>query len=531
MRQSYDVVVIGSGFGGAITACRLAQRGRSVCILERGKRWRKDEFPRTNSQISRAFWNPKDREFGLLDYQVFRRMDVIQGSGVGGGSLVYFNVHKRPQKGIFERPEWPDRIKLERLIPYYEVVRDMLEAKPLQPPADRVLPPRTQTFLDAANRTKREPELVNIAVYTGAERRHPVGGALQNACVYCGNCMLGCHVHAKQTLDLNYIPLAEANGAEVFPLHQVDRVEPLEPSDPDARAGYIVHFSTYEDGGGSYAGSVIGRKVIVAAGSLGSTELLLRSRDMRGTLPGLSPMLGKRWSGNGDMLFAGTYGANREVNATIGPGITAGADFSTADNKIFIEDLGFPEPFTWFFEASLPLPARIRNLLEFVGVYLKRSTGLGAFAPSDVGAGSIFRGAISARIMPYLGMGTDAGDGRLRLSKLGKVEVVWNHSRSRQMLKEMERGLKELSANLDGTYGPSPLTLLPLNKLLTAHPLGGCVMGESRDDSVVNEYGEVWGYPNLYVADGAIVPTALGVNPSATIGALAERIAEHIGGS
>jgi cholesterol oxidase len=99
------------------------------------------------------------------------------------------------------------------------------------------------------------------------------------------------------------------------------------------------------------------------------------------------------------------------------------------------------------------------------------------------------------------------------------------------MLKEMERGLKELSGNLDGTYGPSPLTLLPLNKLLTAHPLGGCVMGESRDDSVVNEYGEVWGYPNLYVADGAIVPTALGVNPSATIGALAERIAEHIGGS
>jgi cholesterol oxidase len=241
-------------------------------------------------------------------------------------------------------------------------------------------------------------------------------------------------------------------------------------------------------------------------------------------------MLGRRWSGNGDMLFAGAYGTNREINATIGPGITAGADFSTADNGIFIEDLGFPEGFTWFFEASLPLPARIRNLLQFVGAYLKRSTGFGAFAPSDVGAGNIFRGGISARLMPYLGMGTDAADGRLRLSKQGKVEVVWSHTYSRQMLKELERGLKELSANLGGTYGPSPLTLLPLNKLLTAHPLGGCVMGESPDHGVVNQFGEVWGYPNLYVADGAIIPTALGVNPSATIGALAERIAEHIAG-
>jgi cholesterol oxidase len=133
--------------------------------------------------------------------------------------------------------------------------------------------------------------------------------------------------------------------------------------------------------------------------------------------------------------------------------------------------------------------------------------------------------------MPFLGMGTDAADGKLALSKRGKVEVTWSPARSREMLKEMERGMKELSRNLGGVYGPSPLALFPLSKLLTAHPLGGCAMGESRDEGVVNQYGEVWGYPNLYVADGAIIPTALGVNPSATIGALAERIAEHIAGS
>ena len=533
MRQRYDVVVIGSGFGGAITASRLAARGRSVCILERGKRWRKDEFPRTNAQVSRAFWNPKQREYGLLDYQIFRRMDVIQGSGVGGGSLVYFNVHIRPPKNIFERPEWPARIKLARMVPYYEMVQGMLEARPLDPPEDRRLPPRTEAFMDAANETKRNPGLVKIAVYTGPERHHPIGGALQNACVYCGNCMLGCHVHAKNTLDLNYIPLAESHGAEVFPLHQVDRIEPVDRTDPDGKAGYIVHFKTYETGsdGQSEAGSVIGTRVIVAAGSLGSTEILLRSKELRRTLPNLSPTLGKRWSGNGDMLFGGTYGAAREINPTIGPGITAGADFSTSEHGIFIEDLAYPDPFTWYFEASLPLPSRIRSLLSFVRLYMKRTAGLGALAPSDVGAGSIFKGGISARIMPFLGMGTDAADGKLALSKRGQVEVTWSPARSRQMLKEMERGMKELSRNLGGTYGPSPLALFPLSKLLTAHPLGGCAMGESRDEGVVNEFGEVWGYPNLYVADGAIIPTALGVNPSATIGALAERIAEHIAGS
>ncbi|HWC76791.1 MAG TPA: GMC family oxidoreductase, partial [Blastocatellia bacterium] len=304
-------------------------------------------------------------------------------------------------------------------------------------------------------------------------------------------------------------------------------------NDPDAKAGYLVFFNSLETGsnGHSQPGSVIGKKVIVAAGSLGSTQILLRSKELRGTLPNLSPRLGMRWSGNGDMLFAGTYNADREVNPTIGPGITAGADFSTSENGIFIEDLAYPDPFTWYFEAALPLPARIRSLLSFVQVYFKRSFGFGNIAPSGVGAGSIFRGSISSRIMPYLGMGTDAADGRLRLSKKGTVEVEWNHTQSRQMLRELERCLKELTRNLNGKYGPSPLALFPLRKLLTAHPLGGCSMGASRDEGVVNEYGEVWGYPNLYVADGAIIPTALGVNPSATIGALAERIAEHIAGS
>ena len=162
MQTTYDVVVIGSGFGGAINACRLAQAGRSVCVLERGKRWGKADFPRTNSQLARAFWNPTD--LGLLDYRVFRRVDVIAGVGVGGGSLVYFNVNRQPPASIFENPRWPRAIKKDMLQPYYEMSRAMLEAKPLEPPAERDFPLRKKAFFDAVKGSGRDPILMNIAV-------------------------------------------------------------------------------------------------------------------------------------------------------------------------------------------------------------------------------------------------------------------------------------------------------------------------------------------------------------------------------
>ncbi len=145
MRESYDVVVIGSGFGGAINACRLAQAGRSVCVLERGKRWDKKDFPRTTGQVARAFWNDKD--YGFLDYRIFRKIDVLQASGVGGGSLVYFNVHERARKEIFELPEWPKGIKRETLDPYYDKAKAMLEARPFVPPEGLEMPSRTRAFL------------------------------------------------------------------------------------------------------------------------------------------------------------------------------------------------------------------------------------------------------------------------------------------------------------------------------------------------------------------------------------------------
>jgi len=522
MMDAYDIVVIGSGFGGAINACRLSQAGRSVCILERGKRWGKKDFPRTTGQVARAFWNYKDH--GLLDYRTFKNIDVIQASGVGGGSLVYFNVHIRTPPEIFENPRWPRALKRDILNPFYDQARDMLEARPLTPPAEYDMPNRTQAFMAAAEGAGRKAELMEICVYTGPEKINRQG-IVQDGCVYCGNCMLGCHVHAKNTLDLNYIPLAEKNGAEVYPLHLVEKIEPV---DPVATNGYRVHFQQFsQSGGDSQMGSVVGRKVIISAGSLGSTEILLRCRDLHRTLPNLSPALGNRFSGNGDFLLAGTLEANREVDPGSGPSITAGVDFSTAKNRILVQDLGFPDPFLWYLESALPVPNRLKNLGLFIRKYFMRTVGLSQASAFTDGAEKLFQGGVTPRFLPYLGMGTDAADGQMKLSD-GNMEIKWDSSRSREMFAEMETALKELSRGIGGKYVTSILWGWPFRKLLTAHPLGGCVMSDDKNEGVVNEFGEVWNYPNLYVSDGSIIPTALSVNPSATISALSERIADHL---
>ena len=518
MKESYDVVVIGSGFGGAITACRLSQAGRSVCILERGRQWDKTDFPRSPAEVSKSFWR-KGKSLGFLEYKAFKRIDVVQGCGVGGGSLHYFNVHLRTPAGIFSLPNWPGSISREVMDPYYGVAEDMLDSEKLNPPEGRELPARTQAFMRAAKAAGRDPELVPIGVYTGVDRLNPHSGIPQSACDYSGNCMLGCAVHSKGTLDLNYIPVAKRNGAELFPLHEVSRLDSL------GDQGYRVHFDRIDPDqpGSREPGSVIGKKIVVAAGTLGSNELLLRCRDQYKSLPDLSPLLGSRFSGNGDFLLAATVGADAEVDPARGPSITAGAEFSTRNNKIYIEDLGFPDPFIWMLEGMIPNRNRLGNLLQAGKSYLLDSLGIGT-GKIDFEADRLFRGGATTRLLPYLGMGTDAADGRLRL-KSGSVDIDWSHRRSRQMFWEMEEAMESLSRGINGKYVSSVLWSWPFRKLVTAHPLGGCFMGDGRDSSVVNDRGEVWGYPGLYVADGAIIPTALSVNPSLTISALAERVA------
>lgn len=518
MNASYDVVIVGSGFGGAITGTRLAQAGRSVCILERGKRWAKSEFPRSPGEMSRSFWN-ENKSPGFLEYKTFKHIDVLQGCGVGGGSLHYFNVHLRAPGEIFSRAPWPRQVTRAVLDPYYALAEGMLDSAPLTPPAGRELPDRTKAFLAAVSAVGRKGELIPIGVYTGADRANPHGGAPQSACDYSGNCMLGCVLHAKNTLDLNYLPLAEKSGAEVFPLHRAHKIEPLD------EGGFRVSFERLDPSHpeSSEKGSVVGRQVILAAGTLGTNELLLRCKLVHRTLPGISPVLGTRFSGNGDFLLAGAFDVDREIDPARGPSITAGADFSTANNRIFVEDLGFPDPFMWYLEGAIPNSRRLENLIAAAASYLLATLGI---RHDRIGfeAYRLFRRGATTRFLPYLGMGTDASNGRLRL-KGGCLDIQWRHRKSRRMFQELESALKELTHALNGKYVTNFLWRWPFRKLLTAHPLGGCFMGETRESSVASHLGAVWGYPNLFVTDGSLIPSALSVNPSLTISALAERVA------
>jgi cholesterol oxidase len=517
----YDVVIIGSGFGGSITACRLAQAGRSVCVLERGRRWGNVDFPRSPSQIAgNGFWDPEGGHFGLLDYRVFPRMHVIQGSGVGGGSLHYFNVHLRPPASIFDDIRWPAGIDSRTLDPYYSLARDMLDATPLTPPAGRVLPTRTTAFLEACEGAERAGELVPIAVYAGPGRKNPHGAAPQQPCDYSGDCMIGCATHAKNTLDLNYLALAERHGAEVYPLHRVHRVAPAAQG-----SGYRVSYERLDPATATSApfDSVCAETVIVAAGTLGTAELLLRCRDRLGSLPDLSPAVGHGFSGNGDLLLAGTL-TDGDIDAGPGPSITAGADFATAAQQLYVEDLGLPDPLFWFIEGMLAGAVAPTNIPRLITLLLDGGLGIpGATARLTREREHLLGGGRTRGFLPYLGMCEDAADGKFSLDGSGALNLHWNPDASRSNFLELEEALRELSTALGGEYVPSPLWLA--GDLLTAHPLGGCRMSEDRLEGVVDDRCEVHGYPGLFVVDGSTVPTALARNPTATISALAERAA------
>jgi cholesterol oxidase len=391
----YDVVVIGSGFGGAVVAARLAEAGRSVCLLERGRRFEPSDFPRSFSAAEGAVWD-ETRNYGFIDYRVFRRMDVVQGSGVGGGSLHYFNVQLRAPAGIFDRPEWPAPVTGDVMTTYYDRIAPLIESHPLEPPAGERRPDRTQAFLDAAGEAGYDPHLVPIAVHTGPTRAHPVSGLTQEPCVYTADCLLGCRTRSKNSLDVTYLPWGEKQGLEIRPLHVAERIEPTDD-------GYRVTSRRLDPArpGSSEPADVTGRQLVLAAGSLGSTELLLRARDVHRTLPRLPSSLGHRFSSNGDMIFAGTLGVRRQVDPSDGPSITAGTFVQPpgSEHLIQVQDLGFPPSFTSLADGSVPTARRLLSTLGAAVSYLRAARG----GPPFRGA-LLFGGSFVPHFLPYLGI-------------------------------------------------------------------------------------------------------------------------------
>ncbi|HEY2951982.1 MAG TPA: GMC family oxidoreductase [Verrucomicrobiae bacterium] len=511
--EHFDAVVVGSGFGGAINALRLAQAGKSVLVLERGKRYRPADFPRDVTDVDRLFWRYPHRPAaqGLYDVRFFSGLAAVAASGVGGGSLIYANIHIRPDSVVFKDPRWPRTINRTALDPYYDRVAQTLGVAPLPTVADL---PKRNAFQAVAQRMGREVFDPDQAV-SWSDPEEPG----REACSFCAECEFGCTHGAKNTLDFTYLAQAERLGVRVEPGINVSHVEP-------ASDGYRVHYHDLANGSAS---SVTGARVVLSAGTLGTNEILLRSRDKRRTLPKLSARLGYGFSGNGDFLGNVQEGTH-DLRPWHGTDVTsvmrffdAAPEFTLAAptfNRATMEVLAAQgQPKLDWLRPLAPL------LWPLMGCLVPWAFGRGLLSqPSRRPARNV---ADPARMTNLFAIGRDNANGRLRL-KGERLDIEWDYAGENEaLIDRMLAAMREVGAAYGGNFAPL-LTWSLFKRITTVHPLGGCRLSESPETGVVSPRGEVHGYPDLFVADGSVIPAAIGFHPAMTISAVAESIAETV---
>jgi cholesterol oxidase len=538
LRDSYGVIVVGSGYGGAIVAARLAQ-GRSLCILERGREWVPGSFPDTIEGILHAVKSPLD-PLGLFDYHTHQEVDVFVGSGLGGTSLVNANIVIQPDDDLFDQSRWPEEIRQDRdsgrLGGYFAAVRQMLQIEAYGDDLPALRKVEAHRKSAQALGTPLIPVDVAVNLRRYADQPNHVG-VHQRLCTLCGDCITGCNVRAKNTLYMNYLPLAKQHGTQIFTQVAVDYLVPA----PDG--GYVVHYTHYSGNGQPpRRGFLHASAVVLAAGALGSTEILLRSREVGLSL---SDTLGRSFSGNGDFLGVG-YNADQQTDILgfgnrqdersqirVGPTILTLADYRNAPALADRFVIG---------EGAIPrgLVDTLRHTLPLLNLAKGEDTDSGRedtwTEAQRVGRDFVrydLQGALN-HSMVYLAVGHDDANGTLVLDDHGRVRLLWGNAPVQPLFQRLSAEMRRHTAALGGTYIANPRWHQSLGRnLVTVHPLGGCIMAGNGDQGVVDHRGRVYDpsrgpsevHPGLFVADGSIVPTAVGVNPLLTISALAERIA------
>jgi cholesterol oxidase len=554
--EHVDTVVVGSGFGGSVTAYRLAEAGRTVVVLERGKPYPPGSFPRSPAGLGRNFWDPSAGLHGMFDVWRFRGLDAVVSSGLGGGSLIYANVLLRKDEHWFVHEDplpnggyetWP--VTRADLDPHYDAVERMLAAQRF---------PLGHTGYDTTAKTAaihRAARDIGVAVdlpplavsfaprpgekpAIGAPIPDPaygnIHGVPRRTCVLCGECDLGCNDGAKNTLDHTYLSAAHHAGADIRTRHEVRGFAPR------PGGGYLVRYVVHGDADEGQpvdtrrkpVRTLTCDRLVLAAGALGTTFLLLRSRS---AFPGLSEALGSRFSGNGDLLTAlldarDPDGAHRPVQASRGPVITSAIrvpdrhDGEADGRGYYIEDAGYPAFVDWLVEGVRvggTAERALRLVAELVRARLtgRTKTGISAHIAQLIG-----RAELSDGSLPLLGMGRDVPDGLLYLRR-GQLEADWTTETSEAYFAAVRATMAELAGALGARFVDNPLWRL--KRTITVHPLGGAPMARHESEGVCDPYGEVFGFPGLYVADGAAMPGSVGANPSLTIAAFANRLAEH----
>ncbi len=547
------MVVIGSGYGGAIAASRLARAGQQVCLLERGKEFQPGEYPDTEAEALREMQADLPEAHvgsrtGLYDFRVNKEINVFVGCGLGGTSLVNANVSLRAEPRIFEDTRWPRALRDDvttLLEDGYRRAEQML--KPVPYPSDFPTLPKLQALeRSAASVGAVAPAtLAPVHFYrtpinvTFEEGVNPVG-VYQQACKLCGDCVSGCNYAAKNTVLMNYLPDAKNHGAEIYTQVSARLIERQD-------GGWRVHYQLLDSGRERFDAPtmfVSADLVIVAAGTLGSTEILLRSKSAG---LGLSDGLGHHFTGNGDVLGFG-YNTDAVIDGIgfghrapgrlepVGPCITGVIDARhqpQLNEGMVIQDGAIPGALSAFLPAVLAAAAKVVGKEPTAGRG-RPAGGLSTLLREkqrelESLLGGPYHGAVR-HTQTYLAITHDDGAGRMVLEN-DRLRIDWPGVGKQPIFQQIQERLVQATRPLGGDYVKNPIwSKLLRHELMTVHPLGGCVMAEDAEQGVVNHKGQVFSgsrgaavYEGLYVCDGSVIPRSLGVNPLLTISALAER--------
>jgi cholesterol oxidase len=527
----FDFIVIGSGFGGSVSAYRLAEKGYKVGVMEMGRRWTPENLPHTSWSIHRWFWRPKLALHGFFNMRFFRHVTILHGCGVGGGSITYATTLLRPPDKVWQAGSWSGLAGWQIEMPqYYEAASQMLgviENKILGP-ADHLLK-RVAEEVGVGSTFYR----TSVAIFQAPEGE-PGGntfadpffggeGPARTTCIGCGGCMMGCRYGAKNTLDLNYLFLAEKRGTRVFPETRVVDVKPLNGV-TDGTDGYEVRTVRATGWLKKEPQRFTCHAVVFAASSLGTMDLLFHLKE-KGSLPQINNQLGKHVRTNSESLLAVRIPGSRE---DLSKGVAIGSGIYV-DEHTHIEAVRYPSGsdtmslLTTLLTGGAPGGVRIATWLKNLAVALVRHP---------------FK---TLRLSQPFGWARENVILLCMQAVDGDLEMCWqrpwfwpfrkflcSHGQKVPTYIPQANEFAGKVARLTGGIAMSMIPEILFDIPSTAHCLGGCVIAGSSEHGVVDYRHRVFGYKNMYICDGSVIAANLGVNPSLTITALAERAMSFI---
>lgn len=515
--QIYDYIVIGSGFGGSVSAMRLSEKGYSVLVIEKGKRWANKDFPKSNWNVRKYLWMPLIKCFGFQKLTFFKEVFVLSGVGVGGGSLVYANTHMMPKENFYTNPIWSHLNDWKSVLtPFFERAKFMLGSEKFtkEYEEDRILK-EVATDMGHGDTYGR---VDYVGVYLGDSKKKVDPyfkglGPLRQGCTECAGCMVGCRYNAKNTLDKNYLWFAENMfGAKVLAETRVTKIEFKDSL-------YHIHTETSTKIWGKAIRIFTSRGLVMSGGVLGTMDLLLKQKHIFKTLPNLSEKLGDNILTNSEML-SGVVAADRKLNH----GVAISSTFHP-DEHTNIELCKFPDGSGAMMRLATMAagngtpPVR---MLKMLGNMISQPVKFFK---------TVFNFKLAENSIIFLIMQTLPNAMQMKLKRgLFGYRITMNNEGGEKVPSFIPVGQDALYRYAQKVNGvpQNALTEIAFGLSSTAHILGGCPMGKTIQQGVVDEKFKVHGYDNFYILDGSIIPCNLGVNPSLTITTLSEYAMSHI---